>query len=134
MHCLHVDNRSPNYIRKHESSGIPGNIDAELPIFARTKNCRRDEDPRLVLRIHIHLGGNHHVILRAGSSHNTSKTKEWHLRKCPKERETFLDEPTFLPTLPGQSRTPIQPRVIAVSNQSLFLGNIFAKIIRITSG
>src|SRR6266852_1717216 len=120
-----MDNRSPNYIRKHESSRIPGNIDAELPILARTKNCRREEDPRLVLRIPIHLGGNRHVILRAGSSHNPSKTKEWHLPKCPKERETFLDEPTLLaPTLPGQSRTPIQQRVIAVFNQSLFLGNI----------
>ena len=134
MHRLHIGNNRRSDIRKPRDFALPRYIDAELPILARTENCGREKNPRLVLRIHIHLGGNRHAILRAGSSDNASKPKERRLRKRPKERETFLDEATlFLPTLRGQSWTPVQARAIVVG-QSFLPCNILPKIIRIISG
>jgi hypothetical protein len=64
-------------------------------------------------RIHIHLGGNRHVILRAGSSHNTSKPEERRLRKRPKQREPFLDEPALLLPALQQPWEQVQPQVVA---------------------
>ena len=98
----------------------PGDIDAELPILARTKTCRRDKNPRLVLRIHIHLGDNRHAIFRAVSSHDASKPQEGCLRKRLEEREGLFDQPTlFLPTLQRQSWTPIQPPLLRSSIKPL---------------
>jgi hypothetical protein len=98
-------------------------------------NRGSDIHPRLLLWIHIHLCRDRHAILRAGSSGNASKPKERRLRKRPKEREALFDESTlFLPTLRGQSWTPVQPRAIMVFTQSFLPGNILPKITRIASG
>jgi len=135
MHRLHIGNNRPDDICKLGSSRIPRTIEAELASRVRRHKSRRYEDPGLVLRIHIHLGRNRHVILRTRSSHNASKSKERHFRKRLKERKLPFDESTlFTPTRQRQSATPVQPCAIVVFSQSFLPGNIRPKIPRIVSG
>lgn len=102
-----------------EVPGFQGTSTQSLPSAFAPSNSRRDEDPRLVLRIHIHLRRHRHAILAPGARNKSAKHKERRLRKRLKERKALFDESTLLaPTLRRQTRTPLQPRMIVVFNQA----------------